>query len=532
MSLIQTISDFFESLFKRSSPEVQKKQLKKKMEAELRSFNPAIYRDGLLLPNFGEALFILYKNTKALDDLFLKTISPTDTAKQHRFEAQLIMTGYSSEFIEILDSLTFENKKNEVLSEVNSIDRVYIHQRKLLEKVLKELNTDEFKRMDKDLLELRHFADFCRYNFIQFLQIFDSNFIPADFSYKPRYSEVSVTKVVNLLEDFYYQLEGLKITTVTADQVRAIAMLLNGGNVSEEQMEAYIGALKKINYTISRILSPDKIKALIRMARSDMSYEPAVAKYTGSPRQEFASNFEKKFNSEEQRIKTEIQDEQILTEMATLFKGIDLENVLGYDNETNALLQEATTLSFKWVLPFKVLKTFLRYYISSGVKSLLNDLVIEGFFSNPLYKSNFSSTVFAVINADISIKEFEDSFAAGQPHNVAVIQGYIKDSHKDKDFYNKLVKIVDTVNKQAHDLMQNITTELSTLYKELGELLADAKKPSSEIISNVKVLMMSSRNRDNTNLIEEQYANWKVFFNIMKSYVIINNSEINHDGRE
>lgn len=532
MSLIQTISDFFESIFKRSSPEVQKKQVKKKMEADLRAFTPAIYKDGMLLPNFGEALYVLYKNTKALDDLFLNSISPTDSAKQHRFEAQLILTGYSSEYQEIMESLSFQNKKNEVLSERNNVDRVYIHQRKLLERLLKELNSEEFRKMDKDILELRHFADFCRYNFIQFLQVFDTNFIPADFSYKPRYSPVSITRVVNLLEDFYYQLEGLKITTVTADQIRAIAMMLTGGNASEELLENYISGLKKINYTISRVLNPGKIKALIQMAKADPAYEPKFATYTGSPRQEFASNLQTKFNSEEQRIKTEIQDELILNEMATLFKGVDLENVLGYDNETNALLMESTTLSFKWVLPFKVLKTFLRHYISPGIKSLLNDIVIEGFFSNPLYKSNFSSSVFAVINADAAIKEFEDTFAAGQPHNVAVIQGYIKDSHKDKDFYNKLVKIVDTVNKQAHDLMQNITTELSSLYKELGELVADAKKPSSEIVSNIKVLMMSSRNRDNTGLLEEQYANWKVFFNIMKSYVIINTSEMNHDGRE
>lgn len=532
MSLIQTISDFLESLFKRSSPEVQKKQLKKKMETELRSFVPVIYRNGMLQPNFGEALFVLYKNTKALDDLFLKSISPTDSAKQHRFEAQLIMTGYTSELQEIIDSLSFPSKKQEVLMEVNNIDRVYIHQRKLLERVLKELNTEEFKRMDKDILELRHFADFCRYNFIQFLQVFDSNFIPADFSYKPRYSEVPVTKVVNLMEDLYYQMEGLRITTVTADQVRAIAMLLSGGNATEEQMMTYISGLKKINYTLTKVINAPKLKALIRMAKADPSYEPQVASYTGSPRQEFARNFEARFNSEEQRIKTEIQDEQILAEMATLFRGIDIENVLGYDNETNALLMESTTLSFKWVLPFKILKTFLKYYISPGVKNLLNDLVIEGFFSNPLYKSNFSSTVFAVINADAQVKEFEDTFAQGQPHNVAVIQGYIKDGSKDKDFYNKLVKIVDTVNKQAHDIMQSVCTELSSLYKVLGELLADAKKPSSEIISNVKVLMMSSRNRDNTNLLEQQYANWKVFFNIMKSYVIINSSEINHDGRE
>ena len=55
------------------------------------------------------------------------------------------------------------------------------------------------------------------------------------------------------------------------------------------------------------------------------------------------------------------------------------------------------------------------------------------------------------------------------------------------------------------------------------------KKPSSEIISNLKVLMMSSRNRDNTNFLEANYEKWNIFFEIMKNYVIINTGDIKHE---
>ena len=89
--------------------------------------------------------------------------------------------------------------------------------------------------------------------------------------------------------------------------------------------------------------------------------------------------------------------------------------------------------------------------------------------------------------------------------------------------------MVNDINNQAHENLQNIVTNLCDLYKQLGELLADAKKPSSEIISNLKVLMMSSRNRDSTSFLEANYNNWKIFFEIMKNYVIINIGEINHE---
>lgn len=85
MSFIQTISDFFESIFKRSSPEVQKKQLLKKLDSEIKEFNPLICKSGMLQPNFGEAIYGLYKNCKPLDNLFSVTVSLTDLPRQRRF---------------------------------------------------------------------------------------------------------------------------------------------------------------------------------------------------------------------------------------------------------------------------------------------------------------------------------------------------------------------------------------------------------------------------------------------------------------
>lgn len=523
MSFLQTISDFLESIFKRSSPEVQKKQQLKKLDVELRAYEPLIYKNGNLQPNFAEAIYGLYKNTKLLDDLFMNTVSTVDNQRQHRFEAQLLLTGYSPEYQAIIESLTFEARKNEVLNETGNPDRIYMHQKNQCDKLLKELNSDSFKQIDKDILSLRQFVDFCHITFVPILQIFDLNFKADDFSYKPTYSEIPIGKAVNLLEDLYYQISGMKITTSLADQVLALAQLRKGGVLSESEVDAYMSNLKKINYIISKILTVDKLKALVRMAKQNISYEPDVASYTGSPRQEFADIFRERFNADEQRIKSELQDEHISTKVSTLFKNIKLEELYGYSNESNALLQSTVTLSFQWILPIRILKTFLNIYLPDGIKSLLNDLVIEGFFNNPSYKSSFSTTVYAAINAGSQMQDFEASFGNDQRNSIAVMQSYIQDSHKDKDFYRKLEKMVVMANNEAHQLLQSVTTSLFMLYKSVGELLADSKKPSSEIVSNLKVLMMSSRNKDNTSMLEVQYPEWKVFFEIMKNYVIINN---------
>ena len=529
MGFIKTISDLFESIFKRSSPEVQKKQQMKKLEQEIREFQPAICRNGMLLPNFGEAIFALYKNTRALDNLFAVTVSPNNIQRQHRFEAQLIVTGYTMQDQEALEALSFENRKAEVMAETQNPDRIYLHQRKELERLIKALNTDGFKKMDSDLLSLRQLVEFCRYNYIPFLQAFDSNFIPADINYKPSYKEISVSTAQNLLEDLYYQSSGLTITTSTADAVLALAQLRKGADITDDEKALYLGCLKKINYILTKLLSSNKLKSLIRLCRQDLAFEPGVAKYTGSPRQDFANMLQGRFDSEEQRIKTEIQDETITEEVSELFPNIPLEEVGVYNQNYNTLLQNEVSMSFKWILPMRILKSFLKVYLPEGARALLNDIVIEGFFNNPAYKSSFSSIVFAAINAEKEIQAFEASFGADKKHSIAVLESYIKDSKKDKDFFKKLEKMVQSINDDAHKTLQAQCTNLSALSRQLGELLADAKKPSSEIISNLKVLMMSSRNRDNTNFLEANYEKWNIFFEIMKNYVIINNGEIKHE---
>ena len=319
MSLFQTISAFLESIFKKSSPEVQKKQMLKKMDAEIREFKPLICKAGMLQPNFGEAIFGLYKNCRPLDNLFSVTINPNDIPRQKRFEAQLIITGYSLSDQEELNKLTFENRKAEVLGENQNPDRIYVRQRKLLERLLKELNSESFKKMDLDILNLRQLVEFCHYGFIPFLQLFDGNFIPSDFSYKPGYSELPVSKALNLLEDLYFQTSGLKINTATAEAVLALAQLRKGSELTEIEKNNYLGNLKKINYILNKIIQPEKLKTLIRYCKQDATYEPQVAKYSGSPRQEFANMLQSRFDSEEQRIKTEIQDETITDEVYALF---------------------------------------------------------------------------------------------------------------------------------------------------------------------------------------------------------------------
>jgi hypothetical protein len=526
MSFFQAIADFFESIFNKSSPEVQKRIQLKKLENTVRDFQPALYRNGNILPNFAEAIRVLYVNTKPLGDLFIETIDGTDIPRRQRFEAQLVLTGFSVEEQEEVESLSYTNRKAEIVSAGQPAKHIFEVQHRTLDKVIKSLNEDSFKKMDRDITTVHQLADFCRFSFLNILLTFDKNFSTADSSYEPSYQEVPLSNLVNALEDLYYQTASLSLNTAVANAVLALAQLKNRGSLSEKRNSGYIENIKKTAYVLTHILTPEKLRTLLCIFKGDASYAPKTAEYRESARQNFAARLQQQYAADEQRIKTELKDQKISSELMKLFNGEPLASVSGYDTDMNAKLQMNSALAFAWITPLQILKTFLQTYLTEPVKMLINDIVIEGFFNNPTYKTEFSGTVYAALECGEKLQAFEDSFGHGKPNDAAVLDGYILDSHKDAGFYSKMESMVGTANNSAQKLIQEETNSLHRLYIEIGELLTDAKKPTSEIISNLKVLMMSSRNRDNTDMLEQQYPNWEIFFEIMKNYAIINIKEI------
>ncbi|MBQ5470548.1 MAG: hypothetical protein IIT58_00835 [Treponema sp.] len=521
MSIIQAISDFFESIFKRNSPEVQKKLQMRKLESELRSYEPFIFKNGSLLPNFAEAIRLLYINTKTLNNLLESTIGGNDVPRSKRFEAQLVLTGFSPETQQIIDNLAYEERKKELYSKTSmTTSQIYDMQHKNLDKVLKELNTQTFAQIDKTLITLHQLADLCRFNFVTALQVFDPNFISADLRYQPSYKEIPVGQITNILEDLYYQMNGLVLTNSINNAVIALAKLKNnGGNLYDE--ESLTENLKKIAYVINHIISPEKLKLLICYAKADINYTPNSVSYKESAKKNFADMLQAKFKADEARIKTEMKNENIRAEVEILFGSQNLLSVNGYNEAINTKLASETQLAFLWILPIQILKTFVEAYLSSPIRSLLNDIVIEGFFNNPQFKSDFSDDIYAALNVSSTLEEFEHSFDKGQKYDVSHIEGYLRDSHNDPDFFKKLEMMINGINAEASKLITSQVHVLNVLNRHIEALLADSKKPNCEIISNLKVLMMSSRNRDNTDLLEQQYPRWSTFFDIMKNYAIM-----------
>ena len=197
----------------------------------------------------------------------------------------------------------------------------------------------------------------------------------------------------------------------------------------------------------------------------------------------------------------------------------------GYNSEQNEFLLLNGTSPFSLITPMQLLKTFLTIYADSRIQALLNDIVIEGFFYNPTYKTEFSSAVFSVLEAKERVKKFEESFDRNNINDIAVIRGYVADAHGNPDFYNKLIQAITRINTEAKKILQEEVAHLHNLYRFLSDMLEDAKLINPVNITNIKVLLASSRNKDNAVHLENHLPDWQLFFDIMKNYVVLGEKE-------
>ncbi|MCH5291614.1 MAG: hypothetical protein J1D88_07680 [Treponema sp.] len=523
MSFFQSIAEFLQSIFMASSPEVKKRQAIKKIELELRDIQPSLYKNSMVQVNFAEALRMMFACTKPIENLLSETIFSEDIEHNHKYEEQLLLTGFPQEVQEMLESLSFEHRKAEAL-QAKSLTRHFDAEHRTLEKIIKELNSKDLIKIDNVLDRIKQLSDICRFGYVNAIRMFDINFLSRP-EYEPQFQSIPPDLIESTLQDLYYVCAGMDISSSVGNAILALAQLKNLGTLDEKTKSDILLNLKKIQGLLRHVFTEPTLLKLVRVAKKDPDFVPPKAKYQVNARKNYARYLEMRFTVDEGRLKVEIQDENLRNQVHEVFGDRQLDLISGYNSTLNNQLRQSTPNSFVWITPLQILKSFFNVFYSEPIRALLNNIVIEGFFNDPDYKTKFSSMVYACNESLDRILKFEQLFSRTNEFDESLIVGLIRDSHKDDSFAGKLKDLVEKINKRAKEVIQFEASNVNQLYGAVGEILADCKKPSSDVISNLKVLMISSRNRDSAETLERQYPQWKIFLEIMKNYVIIGNAE-------
>ncbi len=521
MALLTQLIDFLKILFVPGNPDIQKNQLLKAIEIRLSKSETGIYKNGVVQISFANALYTIYSNIGVFNTLLDFIHSPEQKLVKNRVYDILIKTGYNESTRKKVDMLTYEMRR---LALDSSVDRnaEINSQMQIFTTVQKDLNTTGFAQIEKTIQDLELFYDLSSYNFINILKLFDPAFSPLDGN--PNFKPVPCEDLCEELLNFYFVSAKLNITGSMSRAIDAVSSIIPGRvSVSQDDI---LARLKKIATALNKVLNPDILKDLIALGKKDSEIAPEASASTATPLQDYVARQKAMFSSDTERLRMEYQDQERLREIKAIFGEKPLLPLNGYNPQINAILQDNTAFSFLWITPMQVLKSFITYYFTEDIQTLLNDIVVEGFFNSPEAKTDFSSAFFECSEVVNVIQSFEDSFTRNERYDSTLLTSYVKDSQKDPEFVRTLGNMVSEINNTAKVITQAQSTNLFELYNLLLLTLEDSRLSTPELISNVKFLFTSSRNRDRVEVLEKSMPKWASFLNLMKHYAQLGNIEV------
>ena len=534
-AIITAIKDFFEGLFFPSSPEYQKKWQLKTYAAELRKLNPPLYRTGeILLPAFGALLYQLYHFLQPVKAILDKTVNSPDIRAAEKYRDIFFEAILSEEQVKQRRSFTFQ-ERSILLSTCKSYQET---EHKLQEQIhgfknfMRIFTEPAFRTREQELIKLFFLSDLCDFDYAAFLNRFNNNLQLTAGTAAPisqdNFEEVFAKDVIKNLLDFQFIVRNVAITQTTIDNIIFLARSLE--NFTDETGVKLEKTLNTVETLLANRLKRTTIPIILKLINDDPNFEEKITVSESKPLQEYVDRMTENFQADSKRLLKITKETNITGLIEKCFGSGQLKPLDGYNDAINDAIQNLSTISFDWVKPMQLLKSFTEMYFETHYKTFLRSLLIEGFFANKQIEGQYAAIYRSCEILLGKIKNFEQLFKPKGQCNLIEIQGYITEIEKGKDMKKQLQKIVEIANMQAKAVVQTGSKAYADLYAFTEHLLEDIKAPTPELITNLKALVVSSKNKESFTRLEQDRHIFAMFLEIMKNYAVFGSLEKGNPG--
>lgn len=536
-AIITSIQDFFEGLFFSSSPEYQKKKKLKLYVTEIKKINPPLYRtDKILLPAFASLLYQLYHFLQPIKAVLDKTVNSADLRVSEKYQNLFFEAIFSEDQKNQRKEFIFQ-ARNQVLAKCKNYQEM---EQRIQEQVhnfknfIKIAQTPAFKAREQDLINLFYLSDLCNFDYAAFLNRFNKNLqlttaTPPAIS-QDSFEEIFAGDVVKNLLDLQFIIQHVIITPALINNVVFLAR--SSGNSTDEAVQKLEKTLQEIENILSKQLRRTTIPIMVKLIKDDPNFEEKVTVSEAKPLREYIDRVSDGFQADSKRLLKVMKEMNIAGLIEKCFGDTPLKPLEGYNDTINDAIQNLSTISFDWVKPLELLKAFTERYFEAHYKTFLQSLLIEGFFTNKQVEGQYAAIYRSCEVLLNKIKAFEQLFKPKGQCNIQEIQGYIAEIEKGKDLKKQLQKIVEIANMQAKAIVQMGSKAYLDLYTFTEHLLEDIKAPTPELITNIKSISVSSKNKDSFKHLEEDRQVFGQFLEIMKNYAVFGSIDKEKSNKE
>lgn len=529
IAILEFLRDFFASLFFANSPKTIRRKKLKNILNQLRSLSrPLMTKELFVLPDFAKIIFSIYVEALPIKSILEQTIMNEDIRIANRFKDLLISEAFSSEQKKEFQLFSYKSRQAEIQKEANAsiefIQRRLKDQSKRFHKFLHSLRTAELIAIEHSIQDLYSLYDFCSFNYYELLSPF-MNISPERFDEIVRdgstanFKKIMISDIMKELLDFHFVFKNVNIDKDLLNTVEIIHKKLTSR--SENKFLFVMQQISSLQDIIKKDLPGNTILNMIRYAKGDPDYDDKTQATQAHILDDFIERLEAQFSSDLKKLLLLFQESQIDALVEKTFGDKKLYTFAGYNTTVNEHLQKSTSLSFDWIRPMDLLRTFTKQNFEIAMKNLIKTVLVEGFFIDNSFQNSLGAAFYYCEGLSDKFEDFERLFTAGEKCSLDEINAYLAEIDNGGNFEKPLAKIVDEANVIAKNIVQSSVEQYTALFSTCSQLLADSKRHNSELVSNIKVLFNSSKLRGSVSVFERELQVLEQFLEIMKNYAIL-----------
>lgn len=529
ITLFDAIRIFFTSIFFPSSPENQRRVKLKELYAKLNELSfPVMTKDGAVTPEFARVLYELYVVLLTVKTTLDQTIASKDARVSSGFQDLLIEKAISPEQAKEKSSFDFLQRETDLRSAINSdlavVKKRIQDQTSLFNAFVREFRTPAIDNAEAVIKKVFAFYDLCCFDYYSFFLHFNKSLTGGAERLKTvdteSFTSVFVDDILPSLLDLNFLFQNLEIDTELLNAIQMIYKQVVGN--SEDKFLFISKQLSDASDIINKRLGKNTILYMIRIAKGEPEFRDATPEVDFSPVKDYLERLEIRFEAGSKRLFAFHQEAQISNMITETFGTGKLFSFSGYNDEINKKLYNLTMLSFDWVRPMELLRTFTKRFFEQSMKGFLKNLLVEGLFQDKKKQQNLSSAYYYCEGLSHKFEEFDNLFLASSKYSLETIQGYLKEIENGANFEQHLEKIVVFLNYEAKTIVQQAFAQYTNLYNNCNMIISDSKQPTPELVGNMRFFTTSQKTKNLFNEFDKSVVVLKKFLEIMKNYAIIN----------
>jgi hypothetical protein len=518
---MEKIKDWFARLFSRDPGEAHRKAELRKLQIGLAELRPPYYRpkQGLVLPGFAHAIHHFYALLRPLSELARSTVANSDIRISQRYYDYLIDRRLPPAEQEKKHFFAYEGMVERIQSALKPDEEMeaIAHE---FQAFLGSLDALGSKAVNADLYEVDRFIDLCRHDYERIIGLFDPSASLDDPRYKPDFAPVAGEQILPELLDFYYLTESF----VFSPQLKANLLLLLEKRQPDSFDEAKKSKIDKLFIQLGKCLSDrlgkEILLSLIRVVKEEPTFSPSTPREKRDFMDAYRKRLVNQFEKDRERIQREQHETAIAADIRSLFGDVDILEIDGYDEEHDSFLRRESPNGFVWIKPMRILKTFIANEFEPQLKESIKRVLVEGYFDNKGFQNNLANILYQCERSGGRITEFEEQLRGNGRVSLVAMKRYIEEMRRGKDIAVFLGRLVDSINDKAREIVEDETGLFAMLGDALGDLLADFRRSSPDLVTNIRALG-GGRNREIMAHIQGGRERIIVLVKIMRNFTFV-----------